>query len=217
MIYLVPAFFRDVEGRSDWQFLEPVCRRLLEQLLRHAHQPVEIQRPALALGRGKRDIASQQALVREQSREFHIAFLHADGAGDPVRARRERIAPVAEALNNCGGARVIGVVPVHETEAWMLCDGDALRRALGTNIDDRRLGVPANPDEVERLHDPKTRLHEVCTAAWGGRRRRRRGGPPRELLGELVGLDALGRLPAFRALEEELQQSLGELGFLAVR
>lgn len=214
MSYLVPAYFRDVEGRSDWPFLEPVCRRLLEWLLRDARQPIEIQRPALAIGVGGREIGAQQALARQHSREFHIAFLHADGAGDPDRARRERIAPVAGVLPPDANARIVGVVPVHETEAWMLCDGRALRDALGTNLDDRRLEVPATPGEIEGLADPKARLEAICTAARGGRRRRRRGGPPRALLGELVSLEALMCLPAFAFLETELRKALCELGFL---
>jgi hypothetical protein len=214
MNYLVLAYFRDVEGKTDWPFLEPVCRRLLEELLRGAIGPVEIQRMLLPLGSGERSVASQQAHARDHGNEFHIAFLHADGKGDPGRTYRERIAPVADALPPESGARIVGVIPVHETEAWMLCDGNALRDALGSTLDDERLGVPRAAGEIETLADPKTVLDAVHVKASGGRRHRRRAGPPRTLLGEKVAIDALRRLTAFRSFEAQLRQALVELGFL---
>lgn len=214
MKYLVLAYFRDVEGKTDWPFLEPICRRLLEELLREATGAIEIQRMLLPLGSGERNVASQQAHARDHGNEFHIAFLHADGKGDADRAYRERIAPVAEALSPESGARVVGVVPVHETEAWMLCDGNALRDALGSTLDDRRLNLPRAAGEIEALSDPKARFDAVYLRACGGRRRRRRGGPPRALLGEKVALHVLRRLAAFRSFEARLRQALVELGFL---
>ncbi len=212
--YLVVAYFRDVEGTSDWPFLEPVCRRLLEHLLQHAERPVEIQRPLLALGKGDREVAVQANLARDLCGEFNIAFLHTDGTGDPERAYRDRIAPVAEALPPEIDALIVGVVPVHETEAWMLCDGDALRGAIGTRLDDQRLGVPRTAGEIESLADPKAVLDAICSNAIGRRRARRRIKPPRELLGERVPLDSLRRLRAFQTFEANLRQALIELGFL---
>jgi hypothetical protein len=213
MSYLAVAYFHDVEGPSDWQFLEPLCRRLIEELLRRAEQPIEIQQPFLALGRGRREVDTQRELAREHTDKFHIAFLHTDGRGDPDRAYRERIEPVAAALPQGGGARIVGVVPVHETEAWMLCDGNALRDALGSSLDDRRLGVP-QVGQIESLGDPKMRLDSICAAGTGGRQGRQPRRPPRETLGETIALDALRRLRAFRSLEATLCRALVELGFL---
>ncbi len=213
MKYLVAAYFRDVEGPSDWLFLEPVCRRLLQDLLRHGTIAVEIQQPFLQLGRGERDVEAQQQHARQHCREFHIALLHTDGKGDPERAYRERIVPVAGCLQEETGARVVGVIPVHETEAWMLCDGDALRASLGTRLQDHDLELqPAG--QLESCDDPKALLDAACAKAYSGRRGRRGRKPPREDLGERVDLEALRRLQAFRRFEGRLRQALIELGFL---
>lgn len=214
MRYLVAAYFQDVEGPTDWPFLEPVCRRLLEDLLRRGTGLVSIQEPFLPLGSGRRELEGQRQVAVEHCTEYHIAFLHADGKGDPERAHRERIAPVADALPVNGDARVVGVVPVHETEAWMLCDGDALRKALGSQLEDRRLGLPQSVAQVEALDDPKAVLEAACVEAYAGRRRRQRHVPPREDLGERVALEALRRLAAFRMFESGLRQALVELDFL---
>ena len=39
-------------------------------------------------------------------------------------------------------------------EAWALADGEALRSAFGTVLDDRELGVPAKARDVETILDP---------------------------------------------------------------
>lgn len=217
MKYLVPAYFRDVEGRTDWPFLEPVCRRLLQDLLRRGEEQVLIQEDWLKLGRGERSVREQQATIQQDFSYFDIAFLHADGQGNPEGAYRERIAPVADAVPAGATARVVGVVPVHETEAWMLCDGDALRASLGSRLEDRVLGLPRAAGQVEGLADPKAVLDAACAAAYGGRLGRQRRGPPREDLGERVDLESLRRLAAFRLFEIHLQQALVELDFLPAR
>lgn len=214
MRYLVAAYFQDVEGPTDWPFLEPVCRRLLEDLLRRGTGPVSIQEPFLPLGRGERDLDAQRSHAAEDCNLFHIAFLHADGRGDPERAYRERIAPVADAVPVIGGARVVGVVPVHETEAWMLCDGDALRATLGTRLGNRQLGLQLSANEVEACGDPKAIWHYARAQAYGRRGRRLRREESREDLGGRVALQALRRLAAFRMFEARLRQALVELDFL---
>ena len=210
--YLVPAFFKDVEGPTDWPFLEPLCRRLLADVLVDANEPVEVQTRFLEVGHSRR--RDNQSLIDDAadlSGVAQVLFLHADGKGDPVRAYRERIAPIAAAVDQAGDCRLVGVVPVHETEAWMLADPTALADALGVTT---ALDVPRSPGEIEALAKPKERLREVCARSAGGRRRRRRREAPRELLGQLVALQALRRLAAFQAFEEGLRQALRELGYL---
>lgn len=209
--YLVPAFFKDVEGPTDWRFLEPLCRRLLADVLVDADEPVEVQARFLEVGDGRRD---NQSLIEDAANlggAAQVLFLHADGKGDPDRAYRERIAPIAAAVDQVGDCRLVGLVPVHETEAWMLADAAALADALGVTT---ALDVPRSPGEIEALARPKERLLAICERSAGGRRRRRRREPPRELLGQLVALQALRRLGAFRAFEERLRLALQELGYL---
>jgi len=86
------------EGPTDHRFLQPLLRRACEAL-------------CASRGRGPVEIADVRELhspvrARDQDREtrileaardswgaWHILFVHADGAGDPERARAEQVVP----------------------------------------------------------------------------------------------------------------------------
>jgi Domain of unknown function (DUF4276) len=144
MRYLALALY--AEGPTDYRFLSPILRRVADDLcLREAAEPVSIREEVLALDapKGERftDRASRiLAAAKAADGAFDILFVHADGAGDPRRARDERVQPAihlmtAERPGWSDG--VVAVVPVRETEAWALADGDALRAAFGTNLGSR--------------------------------------------------------------------------------
>lgn len=102
------------------------------------------------------------------------------------------------------------------TEAWMLADPDALRKALhlAENLD---LELPGRTKELERLTDPKTRLQQITGLSSTRKRQRRRRDPLKSLprqLGDSISLGCLRRLPAFQIMERELRQSLAHLGYL---
>jgi hypothetical protein len=102
---------------------------------------------------------------------------------------------------------------VRETEASLLADGNAIRAAFGTTLDDARLGLPARSVEVERVPDPKALLDQVIAAAHGGRLRGSHpaASPYFDMLGERVRLDALRQLTAFRRFESDLRAALIDL------
>lgn len=146
-------------------------------------------------------------------------FVHADGAGDPEGARRNLVDPAGRKVRedpDLGGHRHVAVVPVRETEAWTLADGDALREVFGTTLDDAALRVPASPREVEGIVDPKAELDAAYAAAQGGRkaRRRKKAASLLEVVGERVCLSALAEVPAYRRLKTDLRAALRELNYL---
>lgn len=55
-----------------------------------------------------------------------------------------------------------------------MVDGDALRQAFGTTLDDGKLGVPAGPHEVEKIVDPKQALDQAFRQVVGRQRRRKK-------------------------------------------
>lgn len=210
MTYLVPAFWG--EGPSDARFLEPLLLRLLQDCLREAHVLVEVQTPFVLLRPRSREAIIDAVQVERAS--IDLLFLHADGKGQPAEALRRHIDPIRNSLANgaAGGPRCVAVVPVHETEAWALADGDALRHVLGTTRTDEELELPPRA-EIERLRDPKTVLDAICARARG-RQGRPRSSLPFAALGERVGLPALRRLVAFQRTETELRAALRDLACL---
>ncbi|MEV0302514.1 hypothetical protein [Streptomyces prasinus] len=98
--------------------------------------------------------------------------------------------------------RIVALVPVRETEAWMLADPEALREAAPA-----RDAVWAVPGDVEKAADPKA----VLRAALGGRRDAERDFGR---LGQTVALDALRKVPGYRAWTAELRRAMERLRFL---
>ena len=220
MRYLGLALY--AEGATDYRFLSPLLLRLCEDIcLRHASQPVDVS-GVLALDDrpGMRKMPREERIADaalDADGSWDVLFVHSDGEGDPARAVRERIAPALTRLRNTGllHAEGVAVVPVRETEAWVLTDGDALRAVFGVSLDDAALGLPAPGAVVESVANPKKRLDLAFAATRPGGRRARAGAAPLlNALGERVSLPQLRAVPSFRAVENDLIAALRRLGLL---
>lgn len=219
MRYLELALF--AEGPTDDRFLSLVLRRTTEDLCRKcASSSVEVGEVLLLRSPNKNlDLANKiLEAARKAEGAYNILFIHTDGAGDPDSAYAQRVKPAKERIATelaRQDKRTVGVVPVREMEAWTLVDGDALRGAFGTELDDSALGIPENAREVERILDPKQALNDAYNRVLGNSRRRK--GKVEQFfdaIGERVQLDRLRQVSAFQRLEQDLSNALGELGYL---
>ncbi len=222
MHYLGLALY--AEGSTDERFLGPLLLRLCADICNRASRHfVEINDEVLVLRHSSRmrDAPREDRIVdaaQQALGAWSILFVHADADGDPVRARQERAQPALDRLRAelAEHGQGVAVIPIQETEAWALCDGDALRGTFGTTLDDRALGLPVNARAVERLADPKRCLDDAFAVAHAGVRRRATRSVPEVLgaLGEQVALNRLRSLQAFDALEDELKRALVSLHVL---
>ena len=220
MRYLGLALY--AEGPTDYYFLRPLLQRLSEDLCaREAATPVEVSevlaldhpREAKDDSRGKRILAA----ARTAEGTWQVLFLHADGAGDPRRAREEQVAPGIAMLRDAIGdaGQGVAVIPVRETETWAIADGDAVRLAFGTELSNSELGLPVGARAAATVTDPKAVLQSALQATQPSGRRRKQGvSPYLNALGEQVSIACLRELEAFAELERELRCALRHLGIL---
>lgn len=220
MRYLGLALY--AEGPGDYQFLSPLLQRLCDALCREAAmQPVDIgdivglDHSAAVSDRPRAERILDAA--RAHAGAWQLLFVHGDGAADPMAARARLTQPALDLLaGEFGGrGRGVAVVPIRETEAWAICDGDALREVFGSTLDDRQLGLPPSPRDAETVVDPKRLLAEAFSRSNPSPRRLRRGvSPMLNALGGAVSLVRLRQLSAFQLLEAELRQALKDLRVL---
>lgn len=158
-----------------------------------------------------RTVAGRLRMLVVQEFPFDVVFVHRDAEGDDPQRRRREIADGAEAVGIT--SPVIPVVPVRMTEAWLLLDPAEIRRVAGRPNGRDPLDLPV-PSEVERLADPKARLHQVLLDASGTRGRRRDRfqrdfGQHRALLLERLDLTGpVSRLQAWQHLRLDIDAAL---------
>ncbi len=193
MRYLALALYS--EGPSDHRFLAKViyrssywlCATLGRSRVEVKEEVIDLDAPH-KFRQGSRDTRILEA-ARAAIDTFNILFVHSDGAGDALGARDNNIQPAVNLITQELPYAEIGtvpVVPVRETEAWVLADGDALRDAFGTSLEDDRLGLPIRARQAERITDPKQALEKAFTATLVGRKskRPRKTSQYLELIGE---------------------------------
>ena len=144
-----------------------------------------------------------------------LLFVHRDAER---ASRAERVIEIGKAQDLCAEPRLpaVCVVPVRMTEAWLLFDEAAIRRAAGNPNGHVQLALPDLRD-VESLSDPKAILHhQLVVASELGKRRSKTfpvGIAAGRLADHILDFAPLRQLTAFSALEQDLQQLIEEQGW----
>ncbi|MEW6752915.1 MAG: hypothetical protein AB1505_18340 [Candidatus Latescibacterota bacterium] len=171
----------------------------------HGHRPELAVRMAGFRVRGGTKVPEA---MEEAARTFapDILFVHRDAEGLGLERRLAEI-PIT-------GGKVVRVVPVRMTEAWLLVDEAAIRTASGNPNGRSPLALPPSTD-LEGIADPKGVLRELLMAASGHSTRRKLKRLRRDLPLRVQRVASLVRdygplraLPAYRAFCEELSRVL---------
>jgi hypothetical protein len=196
------------EGKVDDQFLPRILERSASEVCaRYTDVRVDVADLVLLRARpGPASVADSLDLAEENDGAFNVLIVHHDAGSNSERVHREWLEPFATTWTSRDRSEpMVFVVPVRETEAWAMADGDALRGVFGVSWEDRQLGVPSPVRGVEGIQDTKARLRSV---------RDRMSGSTLDYhsrLGELIRLDALRGVPAFREWEVALEASLPQV------
>lgn len=195
-----------VDGSSD-RALKPILEWLLQQ-----HLPIGTSfEVTVAKLPGKYEPNDRLRLSWEYfGGDMLLVHRDAEKAAFPVR-RAQIDTWVTEAFPS--PPPYVGVVPVRMMEAWLLLDEPAIREAAGNPNGTVCLNLPP-VKQLESLPDPKELLLELLRKATENNPRRRRTFNEWQAVHRLaefqqeIGFQALRVLPAFAALEREIQALL---------
>lgn len=191
------------DGTSD-QALLPILRWSLRRLLPDTE--------LMGIGFAARVSQPVEEFVGRFCRQYRpdITFVHRDAERQPRGTRRLEI-PTSEG--------VVGVVPVRMTEAWLLIDELAIRRAASNPNGRIPIVLPRSAD-LEHLPDPKATLRELLVRASGlsGRKLQRldRGAAVRRVADCISDFSQLDRLSAFVAFTNELRAAISTTPFARI-
>jgi hypothetical protein len=142
-----------------------------------------------------------------------VLFVHRDAEKEP---REKRLEEIRRAVSEAGVLACVPVVPVRMTEAWLLIDEEAIRRAAGNPNGEVLLSLP-KVASLESVPDPKKLLRECLIRASEKTGRRlqqfeRDLGERAERVAELItDFSPLRQLPAFKSFENDAREILKSL------
>jgi hypothetical protein len=192
-----------VDGSSD-RALKPVIEWLLQQ-----HLPIGAAFEVTVAKLPGKHASNDRLRLSWQYFAGDVLFIHRDAEKESLLTRQVQIDEwVAASFSE--PPPYVRVVPIRMTEAWLLLSEEAIREAAGNPNGNIRLQIPA-VNRLDALPDPKEVLLDLLRQATENTPRRRRSFNERQAIHRLadfqqeIGFHALRVLPAFAALEQEVQ------------
>lgn len=151
-----------------------------------------------------------------------ILFVHRDAENESAEYRRNEIRGALDCIksiptyDSIAKHKVVCIVPVRMTEAWLLFDETAIRTAADNPNGNASLELPPLA-RVESLPDPKSLLRKALIAASEatGRKKDRFERDLSERIHRVANLienfEPLRRLNAFQTLETDIKRCLSSL------
>ncbi len=202
------------DGSSD-SALIPVLTWLLQAHLVDCaiqHEWADLRRVPKSL----KDTFSKRIKLALDLYPCELLFIHRDAEKEPRQKRVDEIRKAKEEAGESVSVPTVCVVPVRMTEAWLLFDETALRRAAANPNGRQPLQLP-DLTKLEDEPDPKQLLYKLLGEASELRSRRRRKLRVEELVHRVAefidDFASLRAMPAFKALEDELKQVIQEQGW----
>jgi hypothetical protein len=152
------------EGSTD-RVLLPIIRWLLSQHL-SAIDVVAIWADRAEIPVPRPRTLAERIVASLRAFPCNILFVHRDGdrAGRAARIHEIERATVEASAASLLARPVVPVVPVRETEAWLLFDQAALCAGARNPNGNVRLALP-RPSRVESISDPKRLLNDLIRTA----------------------------------------------------
>jgi hypothetical protein len=205
------------EGNHDAP-LAIFARRVVDELTANLADPPYIPDDAILLtDRDKAKAHRSERVItalRPRASQVDLVFVHQDADARDASDTRRSLEPVVSTVRETfPELAACPMIPVRNTESWLLADPSAVERTIGVRLP---LADRADrPEQVEQLPSPKQTLQTLI------RDRRRRGrlhGPPDYLgyyllIAEQASWDLLLRVPSFHAMVRDTGIALAQLGF----
>lgn len=165
------------EGSTDYRFFSNIVQRLVGNLLLEQGKEGIILWQAIK----KKGVSAQEIINNASilSRFSSTLILHADSDNHTIAqviANKFQLGlniiqnyPDEEVCKN-----ITLVIPVTETEAWMLVDKDLLKSEINTTLSNHTLGLTYQISRIEEIADPKQKIIDAINVYHQTLSRKRR-------------------------------------------
>jgi hypothetical protein len=213
------------EGNTDYRFFKPIIEKTLTNIAYYCRCQIDIDLKAINCEKGNSFNDYVLNASKKGSQEYGISILIVHTDADDLsssNAYKNKINP-AKALienqpENTHCKKIVALVPIRETESWMLADKDAFIKSIGTKKNINELNISGNP---ETFTNPKERIEDAIRIG--------RENMPRKLrnnlkisdlysyLGQAIQIDSLRTYNSFIDFENNIKNVFEELYLLPVQ
>jgi hypothetical protein len=211
------------EGSTDQLFLKSVIERTFDDIRFECNTDIDIfELEEIPISTGTTFIEKVLEAASKGYNDFGMMILciHSDADNKKLEdTYRNRINPALEVLatknDNEFCKIVVAVIPIQETEGWMLADKELLKRENGTEKSDNELQINRHPEAVA---NPKECIENAIRIAREGHtKRRRKDLTISELylpIGQALDLDKLGVLSSYQDFKTNIKEAFRALNLL---
>lgn len=211
------------EGSTDYPFLKPIIEKSLSEIAYNEIEK-EIEILVFDIDYGKEGGFSNFVLSASKTgiNKYGIMCLviHSDAdALTPEFAYNERINPAIRYLHAQKDEilckEIVPLVPVYETESWMLANKELLKKFIGTNKTDSQLGIDGHPETMSR---PKEKIEEAIRIGREDLPKKIRKNVTIEelysILGESISVNDLLSFKSYKDFQGNIKSSLTRMNLL---
>lgn len=188
------------EGTTDYRFLPEIIISELEYLLMERNVEYEIFPCLSPIRNPDGSFIERMKYMETEYEQQHLIFIHQDsdsrGNNDVLSTRWQPWSTCAENIS-----KWVPIIPVQMTEAWMLCDRDAICDSLGIEV--AQYDAVMNGRQVEMMADPKQKLRQLAQLSDS-----RSLSSAYELLSSRISRDRLLALNSYKAFVDDLDLAL---------
>jgi hypothetical protein len=211
------------EGYTDYQFLKPVVEKALTELVYDlVPQEVEILVFEVYVDHGDTFVDRVISASQKGFEDFGIMALIVHSDADSLDDRgcfEYKMEPALESIKTSVNANlcreVVPVVPIYETESWMLANKDILKKFLNTNKTDAQLNIDGHPETISR---PKERIEEAIRIAKAHLPKKIRNNLAisdlYSIMGDTLETRDFGYLRSYQTFSDKLRDLLVNLGYI---
>jgi len=204
------------EGSTDYRFLKPVIRRTIEEIILDCDRDIELHDIVDIDKKMRKKYIEDVLFASEEAYTSGIKclILHCDADSNSVDyVMSSKINPAKEFVeqefkkNSVYCTRLIPLIPIYMTEAWMLADLELLKSEINAEkIDNKILGFTK---KAENYSDPKEIIKSAISIAQKNTTKHRRTFNISELyrlLGNKISLKKLKELDSYQLFYQEIKK-----------
>lgn len=210
------------EGPSDHRFLEPIIEKTVTEIAFESQGQIDIELKIIECDKGDSFIeyVSNGSKIGFVEYGINILIVHADADGkNSEETYKNKIQPMISHIESLSEEEycknIIALVPVHETEAWMLADKNILISQIGTSRSENELNINGNP---ESFTNPKERIKEAIKIGRSDMPKKMRSSLQitdlYSYMGQSIQIEKLRALESFQDFELNIRTILTKINLL---